>query len=346
MKYIFTVHSPITFLMCISIVRHEKLLLNDVIIITSDYKLPIQVGKVVSGFAEQNKSLFKKIKSVNAVKSFDKYVYQITEGDDFTAFIDIMHNYQKLLVTNKRCKLFHFFEEGTDSYMKPLHLEDFTRTAISSSFRDYKFKSLANEIIRCLRGFTSQVHSLPYHSQSYQYNLLRKYYSLSNYCFPGVLETQKTKISPNFSNEEITILCADYRLNESILLIDETYPDVYLIDDIEYKNIVLATLHKLNYRHDNCVFIKLRPSSREQNSRLVRLLKDLSIHFEILPSEIVAEGLFLSSKNLKVIGFVSSLLFYASIFGHQSYSLLYLLKDRPKSRFDSINGFNELVQQL
>jgi hypothetical protein len=78
----------------------------------------------------------------------------------------------------------------------------------------------------------------------------------------------------------------------------------------------------------------------------VRLLDELSISYEVLPHGILAEGFFLSSKGLRVVGFVSSLLFYASIFGHEAYSFMNLLENRPKTRFDNINGFKKLVKNI
>jgi hypothetical protein len=346
MKYIFTVHSPITFLMSISIVRHEELPLNDVIIITSNYKLPIQFGTVVPSFAEQNKSLLYKLKSINSVKSFDNFINQITGGEEFTAFIDIMHNYQKLLVTNQGCKLFHFFEEGTDSYMNALTLDDFTRTAVSKKFRTKGFKNFAKEIVRNVRGFTTAINSLPYHSQSYQYDLQRKYYCLSDYCYPGVSSAQKIKISPKFTHQEIGVLSTDYSRNNSVILIEETYPEVYSITDVEYKRIIQIALNQFELTKDEVVYIKLRPSKAEMKSRIVKLLDELAILHEVLPNEILAEGFFLNSKDLRVVGFVSSLLFYGTILGHEAYSLINLLENRPKTRFDAINGFQQLVKNI
>lgn len=346
MKYIFTVHSPITFLMCISIVRHEELPLNDVIIITSNYKLPIQFGTVVESFSEQNRSLSDKVKSINAVKSFDKYINQITKDEIYTAFIDIMHNYQKLLVTNQRCKLFHFFEEGTDSYMNALTLEDFTRTAVTTNFRNYGFQNVTREIIRSIRGFTSPLHSLPYHSQSYQYDLQHKYYCLSDYCYPGVDSSQRIKISPEFTQQEISILSADYSKNNCVILIEETYPNIYSISDLEYKKIIQIAFDELKINKNEVIFIKLRPSKAQIKSRLIELLDELAVNYEILPNEILAEGFFLSSQNLRVVGFVSSLLFYATILGHKAYSFMNLLENRPKTRFDTINGFQQLVKNI
>jgi hypothetical protein len=346
MKYIFTIHSPITFLMCISIVRREELSVNDVIIITSNYKPPIQFGKVEPSFAEQNKSLLDKAKSINAAQSFDKYIDTITKGQEYTAFIDIMHNYQKLLVTNQKCKLFHFFEEGTDSYMNALTLEDFTRTAVSKNFRTGGFKNLAREIIRSLRGYTSAIHSLPYHSQSYQYDLQRNYYCLSDYCYPGVPSAQKIKVSPQFSDEEINILSSNYRRDNSVVLIEETYPEVYSVSDDAYKRIIEIAWSNLKLNKNEVIYLKLRPSKSQVKSRLVRLLDELSISYEVLPHGILAEGFFLTSKGLRVVGFVSSLLFYASIFGHEAYSFMNLLENRPKTRFDNINGFKKLVKNI
>ena len=72
----------------------------------------------------------------------------------------------------------------------------------------------------------------------------------------------------------------------------------------------------------------------------------MNINYKILPNTTLAEGIFLNSEKLIVLGFVSSLLMYAKIFGHTSYSMIELLPDKPETRFDHINGFKDLVQTL
>ena len=347
MKHIFTIHSPITFLMAFSIARQEKLNQEDVVVISSNYTLPIPFGMVIPAFSEINQSWRAKFASFNVGKAFDFYVKDIIGSSKFTAYVDIMHTYQKLLVTHENCKDFHFFEEGTDSYMLPQSLEDFTRTSVSTQFRNKKYPNNLREVLRTLRGYTSALHSLPYHSQSYQYEKTRKYYCLSNYCYPEINSAQKIQVKPNFDKKELNILSSSIQLNNAIVIVEETYPDKYGLTDEEYKRILGLTFKKLVIAKDNSeIYLKLRPAKKDLDSRLTRLLDELGFKFNIIPNNTLAEGLFINSQNLKVVGFVSSLLMYASIFGHDGYSMIHLMKNKQKTRFDSINGFDKLVYHL
>ena len=332
--------------MAFSIARQEQLDANEIIVISANYKLPIPFGKVIPAFSDTQKGWLGKISNLNVGAAFDTYLEATIGDEDFYAYIDIMHTYQKLLVTHYRCKGFHFFEEGTDSYMLPLTLEDFTRTAVSDSFRNIKLKDTIKETVRTLRGYTSALHSLPYHSQSYQYDRQRKYYCLSKFCYPGVADGQKEIVTLNFLKEELSILSSDVMLDDSIILVEETYPDKYNISDKKYKEILQLSLEKLNVDNKLSVYLKLRPGKNISGSRLVRLLDELGIIYEALPYDALAEGVFLNAKKLNVIGFVSSLMFYAQIFGHEAFSMLNRLESRPTSRFDSIHGFTELVKDI
>jgi hypothetical protein len=333
--------------MALSIARQEKLNQEDVVVISSNYTLPIPFGQVVPAFSEINRSWWAKFASFNVGKAFDFYVKGIIGTSKFTAYVDIMHTYQKLLVTHENCKAFHFFEEGTDSYMLPQSLEDFTRTAVSDQFRNRRYSNTLREVLRTLRGYTSALHSLPYHTQSYQYEKTRRYYCLSNHCYPEVNSEQKIQVKPNFNKDELNILSSSIQLNNAVIVVEETYPNKYGLTDEEYKRILGLAFKKLVIAKDNSeIYLKLRPAKKDLDSRLTRLLDELGFKFNIIPNNTLAEGLFINSQNLKVVGFVSSLLMYASIFGHNGYSMIHLMKNKQRTRFDSINGFDSLVYHL
>lgn len=330
--------------MALWLYRHLGLKSKEVIVICANYAPPIPFGKVVPAFPEVHSGIMKKTLHFDIGKAFYGYVGKFIGDKPFTAYIDIMHTYQKLLVTHENCFSFHFMEEGTDSYMQAISLEDFTRTAVSEKFKTKSIKGLFNEIFRSSRGYTSGLHSLPYHAQSYQYNHNRNYFCLSDYCYPGVHNSQKVVIEPKLNKKESKLLASNISLNNVIIVIEETYPAQFGITKTEYKKVLSYALCQLNENNDK-VYIKSRPSA-SGDSILTSILRDLDIAHEILPQQTLAEGLFLNSNNLKVVGFVSSLLFYAKLFGHHSYSMLSRLEERPSSRFDRINGFKNLVDDI
>ena len=144
--------------------------------------------------------------------------------------------------------------------------------------------------------------------------------------------------------QEAELLASNERLSDAIVVVEETYPEKFNVSMSDYKRVLSYALEKLSEK-DTKVFIKGRPNLHG-NSSLQMILNDLDLSFEVLPKEVLAEGLFLNSQRLKVVGFVSSLLFYAKILGHESYSMLNMLQDKPASRFDRINGFSKLVDNV
>jgi hypothetical protein len=91
------------------------------------------------------------------------------------------------------------------------------------------------------------------------------------------------------------------------------------------------------------IYLKLRPNQQEQDSIWIKYLKIHQVNYQILPKKLVLEELFLDSENCKVIGTVSALLFYASIFGHEAFSNYALIPQKPKSVFDYLDFYWEKV---
>ena len=74
MKHVFSVHSPITFLVAYATIKHLQLKVKDVIFLSATYKILINDYKVIPSFAEsRNSTLFQKIRYFNVPKSFDNY---------------------------------------------------------------------------------------------------------------------------------------------------------------------------------------------------------------------------------------------------------------------------------
>ena len=135
MKHIFTIHSPITFFSACAVIFQEKLPHEDVIIINDGYNVPFKIGTIVDSYQQQEKGIWRKIKNFNLVKAYDQYIKELTHGQQFIAYIDLMHAYQRLLITHPNCVKFNFIEEGTASYVVPDNLLFITNGANQVTFR-------------------------------------------------------------------------------------------------------------------------------------------------------------------------------------------------------------------
>ncbi|MQP52066.1 MULTISPECIES: polysialyltransferase family glycosyltransferase [unclassified Flavobacterium] len=345
MKYIFTIHSPITYFSACTIIFQEKIQHEDVIIITDGYKVPITIGKVVESYQQNEKSAWQKIKNRNIVKAYDNYIHAITDGKEFIAYVDLMHAYQRIIITNSKCISFNFIEEGLASYVVPDNLFFITNGVNQLGFRNKNFKDYILSFTRVIRGVNIRMLSLPFNPQAYGYIDSVKFYTFSQHGFPGVLNDKKTILNPN-TIDAVFFEKFDYnKLDNSIIWIEESFPKAYGLSDENYCNAIQEVIDSLQESKQK-IFVKLRPKSEEKKSLLVEMLKKNGLVIEIIPNNILAEILFINCKNLKVIGLVSSLLFYATIFGHKSLSFYTVLKDKPETVFDKIKFYWDVVKSI
>ncbi len=102
-KYIFTVHSPITFFIDYGVIIKENIPQTDVILLAAGYQVPFHIGKVFPAYQDTERGIFRKLLNWNLPKAFDRYIDNATGGRRFTAYIDLMHFYQRMLVTHEKC---------------------------------------------------------------------------------------------------------------------------------------------------------------------------------------------------------------------------------------------------
>ena len=113
MKHVFTVHSPITFLLAVCIIKKNSLRENDILIFSSGYKPPNKLPYVKKSFSSLNKSTIKKIFEWNTPVEHDKYINSfLGKNENFIAYIDLMNMHQRILITNKKCTEFHLWRRG------------------------------------------------------------------------------------------------------------------------------------------------------------------------------------------------------------------------------------------
>ena len=97
----------------------------------------------------------------------------------------------------------------------------------------------------------------------------------------------------------------------------------------------------------NGVYIKLRPGTTNfQSNYLYSALTAKGISVNVLPDKLVLECVFIRSRSCTVVGNLSSSLFYARIFGHDSYSIYSLYEKRGPTIFDQMPGYWTVVKKL
>jgi hypothetical protein len=345
MKHIFSTHSPITYFCAANVVLHEGLQKEDVVFLYTSFVPPNDLGIPVPSFHTQNKTIFTKLKTFNFVKSYDKYLNRISQGETFMAYIDIAHYYQKLLITHHNCVGFHFIEEGTASYLSPKNLEELTRIERLSSFRFRGNREKFRAILRVLRGYNLKLLALPYFANAFTFLEDSKYYGFSPAIYPGVLAENKVILEAKtiYSLKETK----EFKLSGALLFIEESYFRVYNVNEKDLEYCMSQTMIILkNEMRQRPIYLKLRPGQKEHDSTWIKYLTKHQINYQVLPKEMVLEELLVKSENCKVVGTVSSLLFYASIFGHEAFSNYALIPQKPKSAFDYLDFYWEAVAKI
>ena len=347
MKHVFTVHSPITFFISFCIFKHLGISEDDAIIIASNYSVPIKFGRTVDSYEGLNTGVFVKFMKHNLPNSYDRYISDITNGHNFIAYVDLMHAYQRVLVTHENCETFHFMEEGTASYVLPDNLLELAHmTKKQTGFRVKGVKDLLFSLRRIMRGHTVSLLSLPYHPQSYKYFPNIKYFTFSRDGYPGVSSDKRVVLTPSLSDDELSALTYITNMDDSTIWVEEAYPRDYNVSEDLYVKAIKKTYTLLNENQKERLFIKLRPKQNKEQSVLYRTLKEMDADFRVIPDEAVAEAIFVNSKNLTVIALTSSLLFYAEVFGHTAYSFYDILEGKPQTMYDSLPSFWGKVEKL
>ncbi|TVL99730.1 MAG: hypothetical protein CV087_16910 [Candidatus Brocadia sp. WS118] len=347
MKHLFTVHSPITFLCAYGVIQKEQIPEEKVIILASGYKVPFEIGRVVPAFQDTQRSIWSKIVNWNVPNAYDQYISYLTKGECFIAYIDLMHAYQRILVTHPNCKQFHFIEEGTASYVLGTTFETLSYMAADSEFRHKNTSSFFKSLMRVLRGHSLRVLSLPYQAHAYAHFNNIKFYTFSEFCYPGVAKEKKSVVRFDSADQGIGKMTNGLQINHAVIWVEESYPQVYGVEKADYEQALVKSVTYLqelypSYKH----YVKLRPKQLKETSAMLKVLHKQGQKHTILNEDIMIEPLLIQSTACITIGCVSSVLFYASIYGHTALSFYDLIVKKPRSIFDDLGVYWKNVDRI
>ena len=342
MKHIFTVHSPITYLCAFSVCKALNLPESDVIIISAGYKPPFQFGRIVQPYHQIKRSIFYKLTSINLPKAYDKYINNLTNGEEFIAYIDLMHYWQRILVTHQYCLRFNFLEEGMNSYLKPDTLKEVTFVAKEKSFRTSSFKEYLGSLYFAFRFYNHKLLNLPYWAIGYRYLNDVTYFCFSGLCYPGIKQEYK-QVIPFYGNDS-----EGMKLKNVVIWVEDFYNKRH-VSKKEFIDNAIDTAVKFidnKYGATHKHYLKLRPTGSLSDSEVFPLLQANSIACETLQINEPLELVLKRSENVVLIASTSSLLFYGKIMGHEAYTYFRLLKERRHSAFEGMNFYWDSIQHI
>ena len=340
MKHIFTIHSPLTFLIAYTVISQKKIHETDVIILSSGYTPPVKLNYVKSAFQDVNRGFFKKIKTWNSPLAFDRYINSLTKGSDFIAYIDLMAIYQRILVTNPKCKSFSFIEEGSASYIQPRYLDQITHAFRKIPYRYNSIKDFSQAVKYILRGYSIRLLAMSYLPESYENFKDTHYYCLSEDAFPQVVRHKRTVLNLTGSLPLLEGVSTNISLTNEFIWIEDSFTQTYKMSHHAYKKAILSTIFYLKEKYPiQKVYLKLRPRQTKEESLVYKYLNQEKFDIEVIMNNAIIEVLLANSKECTVIGNVSSVLFYAPLLGHKSLSMFNLLKNKPRTTFDDFSVF-------
>lgn len=352
MKHLFTIHSPLTFLVAYFTAKHLNLSTEDVIFISSRYNAPVCEFKVEKSYADQNGNILNKLKNLNLLKSYDRFIDSLTNGSEFICYIELMSMYQKILITHRNCRGFNFIEEGNSAYMAYDDINDLTWEGYyrDVTFREKLFykKSFYSSLLRVIRGYNYRTLQIPYHYMAYVNFKNLHFYCLSDNAFYNAPDSKKILLPPPESNPLIKKLAKGMILENEFIWIDGSNSRYTGLSNDYYHDAIDKAVDIMKNQHSmKKIYLKLRPGLKNSKDVYIvnKLLKE-NIDISILPDDINLECLFISSKNCKVFGVLSAALEYAFVFGHESYSIYSLFDKQPPTYLDRMEGFWKNIKKL
>ena len=351
MKHIFSVHSPVTFLISWAVIENLNLPEKDVLLLTHNYNPPLEKYKTLESIdSYEGKSIFRKLFQLNYPKSFDASLYQTIGNEPFKAYVDMMHPRQMMLATNENCHSFCFIEEGNASYTDEDDLDSVTWREREAPWRmSYSRKSIFKALTRISRGYSLKLLSMPYHFRAYSHFKNIKYYCFSSSAFPKIPVEKKEVVTPHTVSPDLDKMSAGYELNNEFIWIDGSNSRFTGLPEEVYHNAIDKAIEKLKHQLNNQdqINVKLRPGLKDpENNYLVSRLEKEGYAVNIMEDNMVIEAVLLKSEDCTVIGNLSSVLFYAAIFGHKAYSLYGLFEKKVFTYFDQMPGYWEKVEKL
>jgi hypothetical protein len=349
MKHIFTIHSHVTFLVAYSIIKYLNLDKEDVILLSSKYKVSVGGFRVEEAFQTRFKGLKDKLFTLNAPRAHDRYIDKLTGGQPFTAYVDLMSYYQKILITHPKCKSFHFIEEGNGAYQEFDDLTDLTWPERSTSYRNkgYLDGTFFKAFFRVLRGYNLRLLSIPYNYMAFTNFEGLKFYCFSDSSYYNAPAEKKIILRPE-PNEELKQMALNPGLDKQVIWIDGSNGRYTGLTEDYYHRAIDRAIIILKERGviKDKTYVKLRMGEDETENYLIKALKRSGILVEVLPGATVLEAFFVVSYHCTIIGNLSAALEYAHCFGHKTYSIYSLFEKRVPTFFDRMKGFWEHTELL
>lgn len=302
MKNVFIINSHTTFLSALGTIRYLKLKEETVLLLymrnysNSVIKHEFKVVDI-SDFIESFDSLYKsKIYRYISIKKIDLFIDSLI-GEPFNLFCPhLLHQVWQVIYTNKLCQQMSYIQEGGIPY-KEYYI---TNPSLRTRIRLY----VSNVLYR----MTNRI----WHGGWYTYGTMKKQKDLHSYAIDDIFYRYLPSKNHRIMWPKINMnnVIAD---GSTVFVFDGFVKNGLCEEDIYINN----SKRLVSTHHGIKNYIKFHPvQSNSQKQTIYDFILKESIDFHILPDDVPFELILSSSNHLKVVGFGSSLLYYAYNLGH------------------------------
>lgn len=305
MKQVFYVHSGITWLMTLGVIQKNSFCNEDVLILFGrGFLVPCMFEYYVLDEAEQKLSSLPSYGSPGVfrcrtiLKRLDKNLEQRFKQQDFILYLPTERNYlMQYLQTHPQCVGRNFIEEGLLTYHG-----SFIKKNSPSSFRSdllyalrFPFHLNRTRIGKRQVGFLSDTFTV-YVCTVTGVSML-SHFVVCKIDLTTVLDSFKSSLA------EVKILFVFDPVVEKKICDSKTF--LRSLEDFV----------RANLNSGEKIAIKFHPQ-QVSFTMYLNVFNSLQIPYQVVPQDVIPEVLLLKSSGLRVFGLSSSVLFYASEWGH------------------------------
>lgn len=320
MKHLFVVHSNITYLSALGIIKHDNLNLDDCVLMGWNYirAEPVPVVRIAT-FDGLAKCKFNLRRYLCPSAIIDKRLCELSGNEPFTLYVSVVEKLARHAMTHPLCSCYHFFEEGMSAYCSTFSLSTLTAHNGYTTFRPKGIMARIKDIKLPLRGYSSRLNAIPIHYNAHSSDS-RKYYGFSEYshiCAPArcrvVMDMRsivnRFELQPKYKLDNETVWIGNCIADDSFDAYFAAIEAIF-IKEVLVKSAIKRIYVKFHYRD---------PSFNRE--RALALFNKYGIEVTVIEDSAIMEVELMFSHSMNLYGTNSTLLFYGGILDHKSYSV-------------------------
>ncbi len=319
MKHVFYIHSNLTYLVALGVMCKENLDEKDVLII-SRYKLEnnLPVPVCFIDFTRNYKKPWKSNWMFSPYKYIDRIIEKSIGRNPFIAYVDAMVFPAKLIVSNPKCKMFHFIEEGSSAHYVSMPISYLFNDDVSPMMSALRYDSVRRrwyDFITMLGGVSLKNYALPYMPQCYYQVEGVNFYGFGDNVFKGaqrVCRLSWTDLNKRFQFKK------DYDLSDSVLWlgIPPQVENINIPIDKYVEGIEKRCISHLKQTNVKKVYIKHHPvATPEVRTKEAQVFKDNGFNVEVINDGTCLEIELLGEEGIRIYTVMTSLVEYAHQMG-------------------------------